>query len=297
MTVPDVVKLQGGPGSVGSTDEASTARLVGVIGMPNKRTMPRICRQCGRDFLAAPAVVKAGYGHFCSQRCNAAFSSAARAAARRAATEQRYPPGETHRACTKCALTKPLEDYTRHRTAPNGRAWQCKACMYPAHRQWSSENLEAGRKYKARRRAANPDRARASDRLRDREKKRAKDARYVERHRVELYARRMQAYYENPEPWRLRREYRRARLAGVDADLTREQWAQIKAMFNFQCAYCGVCPEVLTQDHVIPLARGGAHTFSNVVPACKSCNSRKQDGPAPPFKVRPADWDVLKEVL
>jgi 5-methylcytosine-specific restriction endonuclease McrA len=28
-------------------------------------------------------------------------------------------------------------------------------------------------------------------------------------------------------------------------------------------------------DHRLPLARGGRHEIENVIPACKSCNSRK----------------------
>ncbi|MDB4875733.1 MAG: hypothetical protein JWM41_2179 [Gemmatimonadetes bacterium] len=30
-------------------------------------------------------------------------------------------------------------------------------------------------------------------------------------------------------------------------------------------------------DHVIPISRGGSHTRENVVPACRSCNSKKGD--------------------
>lgn len=265
--------------------------------MPNKRTMPRVCRQCEQDFLAAPAVVKAGYGHFCSQRCNTAYHMAARSAARRSAMEQRYPPDEKHRECTKCHQTKPLGDYSRHRSAPNGRAWQCKACMYPAHRQWSAENREVGRRYQAARRAADPERARAADRRRDRDKKRARDAAYRARSRDDRNARRRAAYPINIEAHRAWKRARRARMAGADADLTRHEWEAIKAAFGYRCAYCGVHPQRLTMDHVIPLSRGGAHTRTNVVPACWSCNSSKQDGPAPPFKVRPSDWPALRDSL
>ncbi len=69
-------------------------------------------------------------------------------------------------------------------------------------------------------------------------------------------------------------------------DLTPTQWRQIVAAWGGRCAYCGCIPTVLTMDHVIALSRGGHHTASNVVPACGPCNSRKSDGPAPPF-VRP----------
>ena len=44
------------------------------------------------------------------------------------------------------------------------------------------------------------------------------------------------------------------------------------------CQYCsGKFPsQELTMDHVIPVARGGRSTKSNVVPCCKSCNSKKK---------------------
>jgi 5-methylcytosine-specific restriction endonuclease McrA len=43
------------------------------------------------------------------------------------------------------------------------------------------------------------------------------------------------------------------------------------------CMYCGSeAPDHrLTRDHVIPLSKGGRDRWSNVVAACKSCNTRK----------------------
>jgi hypothetical protein len=43
------------------------------------------------------------------------------------------------------------------------------------------------------------------------------------------------------------------------------------------CMFCGHEFHVshLTRDHVIPLSRGGKDRWSNVVAACKSCNTRK----------------------
>jgi 5-methylcytosine-specific restriction endonuclease McrA len=40
------------------------------------------------------------------------------------------------------------------------------------------------------------------------------------------------------------------------------------------CQYCG-CTKNLTLDHVIPRAKGGAHTWENIVIACETCNHRK----------------------
>lgn len=42
-----------------------------------------------------------------------------------------------------------------------------------------------------------------------------------------------------------------------------------------KCEYCGKEDPPYTQDHIIPLVRGGPDIPSNIVLACKSCNSSK----------------------
>jgi 5-methylcytosine-specific restriction endonuclease McrA len=66
----------------------------------------------------------------------------------------------------------------------------------------------------------------------------------------------------------------RVRWADVPQDLTEQQWQDILAAYGYRCAYCRR-RKPLTQDHVIPVSRGGHHTASNIVPACQSCNSSK----------------------
>ena len=43
------------------------------------------------------------------------------------------------------------------------------------------------------------------------------------------------------------------------------------------CQYCGEMPgrQELTVDHVLPRSQGGAHSWQNLVTACKPCNQRK----------------------
>jgi 5-methylcytosine-specific restriction endonuclease McrA len=59
--------------------------------------------------------------------------------------------------------------------------------------------------------------------------------------------------------------------------LTALEWEAIKARAKNRCYYCQQIPEELTIDHIIPLSKGGKHTASNVVPACRPCNSRKHN--------------------
>jgi 5-methylcytosine-specific restriction endonuclease McrA len=67
---------------------------------------------------------------------------------------------------------------------------------------------------------------------------------------------------------------RRRRLAGRDNDLTDEQWVALVAEWG-GCAYCGATDSALQRDCVLPVARGGRYTLSNVVPACGPCNTSK----------------------
>jgi len=43
------------------------------------------------------------------------------------------------------------------------------------------------------------------------------------------------------------------------------------------CAYCGdhFAEGDLTVEHIVPVSRGGQHAWTNVVTACRSCNTRK----------------------
>jgi 5-methylcytosine-specific restriction endonuclease McrA len=54
--------------------------------------------------------------------------------------------------------------------------------------------------------------------------------------------------------------------------LTRKE---IFARDGWACAYCGRQTRDLTLDHVVPRHRGGAHTWENLVSACKPCNHHK----------------------
>lgn len=70
----------------------------------------------------------------------------------------------------------------------------------------------------------------------------------------------------------------------TDRFLQPNEWLAVLALYENSCAYCG--KELTdsfdcTQDHVIPLSKGGTHSIDNVVPACRVCNARKGDGPPP----------------
>lgn len=63
-------------------------------------------------------------------------------------------------------------------------------------------------------------------------------------------------------------------MSRVVNDLTGEQWVAIQDAWA-GCAYCGAEEPALQRDCVLPISRGGRYTVTNVVPACRSCNTSK----------------------
>jgi 5-methylcytosine-specific restriction endonuclease McrA len=92
--------------------------------------------------------------------------------------------------------------------------------------------------------------------------------------------RRAEYKYNRTATYKAKQARRRERKRNAPInDFTTKQWQEMKAQYEYRCAYCGKRPERLTQDHVIPLLKGGSHTASNIVPACQPCNSRKHVRP------------------
>lgn len=81
----------------------------------------------------------------------------------------------------------------------------------------------------------------------------------------------------NPEAKRAHDHKRRARKAGALGEFTAEEFKALCEAFAHRCAYCDQPCDALTADHVVPLSKGGTNYIDNIVPACKSCNSRKHD--------------------
>jgi 5-methylcytosine-specific restriction endonuclease McrA len=152
--------------------------------------------------------------------------------------------------------------------------------------RWRASRLEARREAHKQWRAAHPD---YDQNWRDthRESVRHSEQTSALRHRDVSLVRRRERHRAHPETRIAEYARRQARKRGATRnDLTAAQWKEIKAAYDHRCVYCGKKPQRLTQDHIIPLSKGGENTASNVVPACQSCNSRKGTG-APLVPVQP----------
>jgi len=84
---------------------------------------------------------------------------------------------------------------------------------------------------------------------------------------------------ENNRRWRINNydkwlSYGRNYWSRRNGDFSYEEWLMLQTEYDNKCAYCGKITK-LTIDHVVPISRGGEHDIGNVLPACKSCNSKK----------------------
>lgn len=171
------------------------------------------------------------------------------------------------RKCNKCGETKDLSAFIKDSKLKSGIRPRCKDCKKAHGHEWHEKNKERKKLLNQAWYQANRDRKTAAV-LEWRAQNVAKTAENNKRWKR-----------ENPERVRLghsRSKFlRRSRLKNAKCDLTAQQWEMIKVAYKQCCAYCGEKVSELTQDHVIPVSKGGDHTAQNIVPACRSCNSRK----------------------
>lgn len=83
----------------------------------------------------------------------------------------------------------------------------------------------------------------------------------------------------------IRREKQKARQLRASA-----WWKRKRA--SGACHFCGgkFPPAELTMEHIVPIIRGGKSVKSNLVPACKQCNTKKK-------YLLPTEWEEYLEKL
>jgi 5-methylcytosine-specific restriction endonuclease McrA len=67
-----------------------------------------------------------------------------------------------------------------------------------------------------------------------------------------------------------------ARKRNAEGSFSLRDWQRLLDRYRGLCAYCATRPAT-EQEHVIPLSRGGRNTIGNILPACRPCNTSKND--------------------
>lgn len=123
---------------------------------------------------------------------------------------------------------------------------------------WKKRHRSAANAATRRRRALNPEKARAESK------------KYREQ--------------QNPFSAAVAVARRRARILGVLSTLTTDEWEEVVKAYNFSCHLCGhkvvlelYSPDRLSLDHIVPMSRGGVNSQDNVAPAHRRCNQSRSD--------------------
>jgi 5-methylcytosine-specific restriction endonuclease McrA len=173
------------------------------------------------------------------------------------------------RLCSGCYERQPLEVFDKDPGGTLGRKSRCKACrsaqmraLYASNRE---EKLASVREY----RNANRDVVRESD------------SRRYARHREKRIALATESAH-----------LRRSRILqkSNDRGISRHS---LRKRHGDNCCYCGRSmsfragtrgvynPGLATIEHIVPISKGGSHTWGNVTLACWECNIRRGNRDAP----------------
>lgn len=222
--------------------------------------MVRACITCGvekphtTEFFFAHSKMKSGLLNRCKP-CHMEISArnkARRWEATKANDRARYLRNkESH-------LRANRERYESRREDVRARQAQYRlenlARIRAKDREYGQANAAAARARATAWRLENPERARALSR----EKRQARPEKYRE------YGRQAAAR-------------RRAWKLGAMGRHTRAEFLLVLKESGSKCAYCAVALTEMTatEDHVVALSQGGSDGIENIVPACSSCNNRK----------------------
>jgi len=168
-----------------------------------------------------------------------------------------YPP-TTH--CTKCGILKTAQNTGKSSYSRDGLRECCKACRGP-------DNAA----YMRQKRAADPARARKQSRENMRRQRATAEGAARARAANKRWRNR------NPEKMQAHNKRVKAIRRSIPGAHTLAEWQALKAHYQYRCLRCGKYePDiVLTEDHVIPVSKGGTNNIDNIQPLCLACNASK----------------------
>jgi 5-methylcytosine-specific restriction endonuclease McrA len=172
------------------------------------------------------------------------------------------------KACTRCGVSRPLEEFPVRKSSKDGRGYWCTPCKREADKAHYQRNAESRRQYFRDRHSERRD---DSDYV---EKKRGWRNSWAERNRQKIAEKNKRYREANREKIAYYSAQRRARSRNAEGSFTWEEWLQLCQRYGNVCLACGK-KKPLTVDHVIPLVLGGTNWISNIQPLCKECNSGK----------------------
>lgn len=167
--------------------------------------------------------------------------------------------------CGRCKDEKPLTEFGRRKSTPDGFCYCCKPCW---NTKVKGQAQYADWDYWRRWRSRNRDKVRNSDKARNSGGK-------VDP--VKARARKRKWMAKNPGYNIAYVTRYRSRKRGVKC--VPYTPAQVQAKISYWGWRCWICKEIISgpvdMDHVKPISKGGPDCLANLRPACGPCNRRK----------------------
>lgn len=194
---------------------------------------------------------------------------------RRERNRKRNPPAfdsdSNTKKCSKCGERKDVANFTKRSASKDGLHYWCKSCVkFFSDVEWLEGRLESQKKYAEKNR----------DRI---------DARRKAYQQTEEYKELQKTYYTK-DPERYRGYTNKRRIIKEQACVEGEPTPTTSGLRFRDGDCCYYCKDVLdfevqvgrkfsnsaaTVEHLIPLFKGGKHTYENTVLSCRKCNSQK----------------------
>lgn len=205
--------------------------------------------------------------------------------------------------CSRCDTIQQPDAFHRNRSRRDGLASWCRSCNAERAASYRAANLEACDARAAAWKAAHQDQVRASDRARgaaryaanperlrawgkewlEADPERARSMKRASRQRNLDAARESHANWKRHNPEKVRAASHRRRARKLAAFVEDVLLSVLVERDHDRCGICGkrVLPAARSVDHILPLSRGGEHSYANTQLAHLRCNNRRNNhGPA-----------------
>lgn len=217
------------------------------------------CTKCKRElpmtlmYFRADKRLKSGLRSDCKECCGSSFTEIKKAK-------------KGYKICADCEreLLATKDNFTGNRTLKDGLNSYCKMCKHKRDAIYRKNNREKIIESELARQRRNKEHVAKTKR---KYRKRNKD-------KIKEYFR--EYAKANADKFVKYTQKRNALKKQLPSTLSNGQWEEIKEYFHHKCAYCN-SKRKITQDHFVPLSKGGEYTHNNIIPACTSCNSSKHN--------------------
>lgn len=194
--------------------------------------------------------------------------------------------------CCQCKNNKPLNQFTKSKEQKDGFSRRCKLCTRINSKKYYYNNRKKRQQgaiqyyilHKNEKKQYNKE-YQKNNLIRFRQN----GKRWRDKNKIRERLRMKEWEKNNPDKVREKRRRRRNLELHTKGLHTEQEWQEKKKEYNYRCAYCGIHENALkkkytyknwwslTEDHIQALSKNGSDYITNIIPACISCNSSKNN--------------------